>query len=79
VSLHVLEQLVTPKPGEGGEAKEPYWRPVGYYGQLEHALDAVLDRKIEGAPTQDLLELKRFILGVRDDLLRAVKERGQAT
>lgn len=74
----VLEQLITPRSSEDGQVKDPYWKPVGYYGKLEHALNAVLDRKIEGAPVRDIQELKQFVAGVRDELVRAVKERGQA-
>lgn len=67
----VLERRVTPR----ADAKDqtPYWTQVGYYGRLESALQALLDREIEQAPVQDIESLKRFILGVRNEIVQAVE------
>lgn len=72
----VLERRVTPQANS--KQTEPYWTQVGYYGRLEDALQAVLDREIEGAPVRDIESLRRFILGVRQDILNAVRSDREA-
>ena len=62
-----LEVLITPKPG--GKRKEPYWKPIKYYGTLSQALHKALEREIRLHPAEGIAECIKAAQSVSEKYL----------
>lgn len=65
------QKLVQPKD----DSKEQYykWDDVGYYGKLEHALNAALEKVTRDSDVVTLEDLKNLWLDISKQFIKAIK------